>query len=67
MAEINLVIPRGITRTLIWILAKGNYSYEYMDGRDKFLLTELPLIGAYYSSLSEETINSEEYERAQKV
>ena len=38
-----------------------------MDGRDKFLLTELPPIDAFYSSLSEETITPEEYERAQKV
>ena len=38
-----------------------------MDGSDIFLLTELPPIDAFYSSLSEETITSEEYERAQKV
>ena len=38
-----------------------------MNGRDKFLLTELPLIDAFYSSLSQETITPEEYERAQKV
>ena len=38
-----------------------------MDGRDTFLLTELPPIDAFYSSLSEETIISKEYERAQKV
>ena len=47
--------------------AKGNYPYEYMDGRDKILLTELPPIDAFYSSLSEETITPEEYVRAQKV
>ena len=38
-----------------------------MDGREKFLLTELPSIDAFYSSHSEETITPEEYERAQKV
>ena len=38
-----------------------------MDGRDKFLLTELPPIDAFYSSLSEESITLEEYERGQKV
>ena len=38
-----------------------------MDGRDKFLLTDLPPIDAFYSSLSEETVAPEEYERAQKV
>ena len=31
------------------VFAKGNYLYEYMDGRDKFLLTELPPIDAFYS------------------
>ena len=51
------------------VFGKGNYPYEYMDGRDKFnfLLTELPPIDALYSSLSEETITPEEYERAQNV
>ena len=38
-----------------------------MDGREKFLLTELPLIDALCSSLFEETITPEEYERTQKV
>ena len=38
-----------------------------MDGRDKFLLTELSPIDAFCSSLSEETITPEEYDRAQKV
>ena len=49
------------------VFAKGNYPYEYMEGRHKFFLTELPPIDAFYSSLSEETINQEEYERAQEV
>ena len=49
------------------VFANGNYPNEYMDGRDKILLTELPPIDAFYSSLSEETITPEEYERAQKV
>ena len=44
------------------VFAKGNYPYEYMDGRDK-----LPPIDAFYSSLFEETITPEDYERAQKV
>ena len=38
-----------------------------MDGREKFLLIELPPIDAFYSSLSEETITPEEYERSQKM
>ena len=49
------------------VFAKGNYPYEYMDGRDTFLMTELPPIDAFYSSISEEIITPEEYERAQKV
>ena len=38
-----------------------------MDGRDTFLLTELPPIDALYSSLSKETITPEVYDRTQKV
>ena len=49
------------------VFANGNYPYEYMGGRDNFLLTELPPIDTFYISLSEETITPEEYERAQKV
>ena len=49
------------------VFAKGNYPYEYMDGRETFFLTELYPIDAFYGSLSEETITLEEYERAQKV
>ena len=49
------------------VFAKGNHPYEYMDGRDKFLFTELPPIDAFYSSLSEETITPEEYKRAQRM
>ena len=46
------------------VFSKGNYPYEYMDGRDQFMLTEMPPIDAFHSSLSEETITPEEYERA---
>ena len=49
------------------VFAKENYYYECIDGRDKLLLTELPSIDAFCSSLSEETITPEEYQRAQKV
>ena len=34
---------------------------------EKFLLTELPLIDAFYSSFTEASISTTEYERAQKV
>ena len=49
------------------VFSKGNYPCEYMDGREKVLLTELPPIDAFYSSLFEETKMSEEYARAQNV
>ena len=49
------------------VFAKRNYPYEYMNGRSTILLTELPPIDAFYSSLSEESITPEEYKRAQKV
>ena len=50
-----------------FVFAKRNYPYEYMNGRDKYLLTELPSIDGFYNSLSEETISPEKYDRAQKV
>ena len=49
------------------VFSKGVYPYEFMDGPEKFLLTELPPIDAFYSSLNEASISTTEYERAQKV
>ena len=49
------------------LLRKGVYCYEYMDGPEKFGLKSLPPIGAFYSSLTEETISKEDYEHAQEV
>ena len=49
------------------VFSKGVYPYEFMDGPEKFLLTELPPIDAFYSSLTEASISTTEYERAQKV
>ena len=49
------------------LFAKGNYSYAYIDRRDKLLMTELLLIDAISCSLTEETIAPEKWERAQKV
>ena len=46
------------------VFSKGNYPYECMDGREQFMLTELPSIDAFYSSFSEDTITPKEYERA---
>ena len=66
MAEINVAIPRHYPDSDL-VFAKGKYPYEYMDGRDKFLSTDLSPIEAFYSSIFEENITPEEYERAQKV
>ena len=49
------------------LLRKGVYCYEYMDGPKKFELKSLPPIGAFYSSLTEETISQEDYKYAQEV
>ena len=38
-----------------------------MDGPEKFLLTELPPIDAFCSSLTEASTSTTEYERAQYV
>ena len=48
------------------VFAKENYPFMYVDGRHKFLLTQLPPIDAFYSSLSEETITTEEYGELRK-
>ena len=66
MTEINLALPHGITRTLIWFLQR-ELPLRVHDGRDKFVLTEFPPIDAFYRSLFQETITPEEYVRTQKV
>ena len=38
-----------------------------MEGPEEFLLTEMPPINEFYSSLPEASISTAEYERAQKV
>ena len=49
------------------LLQKGVYPYEYMDSFDRFQETELPPIGKFYSSLSDESISKEDYQHAQEV
>ena len=63
----NFFIRRHITPTLSLSFSKGVYPYEFMNGAEKFLLTELPPIEAFYSSLTEASISTTDYERAQKV
>ena len=48
-------------------LQKGVYPYEYMDSFDRFQETELPPIGNFYSSLSDESISKKDYQHAQEV
>ena len=49
------------------LLQKGVYPYEYMDSFDHFQETELPPIGKFYSSLSDESISKKNYQHAQEV
>ena len=49
------------------LLQKGIYPYEYMDSFDRFQETELPPIGKFYSSLSDESISKKDYQHAQEV
>ena len=49
------------------LLQKGVYPYEYMDSFDRFQETELPPIGKFYSSLSDEIISKKDYQHAQEV
>ena len=49
------------------LLQKGVYPYEYMDSFDRFKETELPPIGKFYSSLSDESISKKDYQHAQEV
>lgn len=46
---------------------KGVYPYEWMDSLDKMENKELPPIEAFYSSLTGESITTEDYEHAQNV
>jgi hypothetical protein len=49
------------------LLRKGVYPYEFMDHESKFAMTQLQCIDAFYSSLTKDTILSEDYEHAQTV
>ncbi|XP_071581757.1 uncharacterized protein [Temnothorax nylanderi] len=46
---------------------KGVFPYEYVDGFDKLLVTELPPREAFYSSLTGETATDSDYEHARNV
>ena len=49
------------------LLRKGVYPYEYIDSFDRFEETSLPSKSAFYSSLTDESISSEDYQHAQNV
>ena len=49
------------------LLQKGVYPYEYIDSFDRFQETELPPIGKFHSSLTDESISQKDYQHAQKV
>ncbi|XP_071575625.1 uncharacterized protein [Temnothorax nylanderi] len=46
---------------------KGVLPYEYVDGFDKLLVTELPPRESFYSSLTGETATDSDYEHARNV
>lgn len=49
------------------LLAKGVYPYEYMDSFSRLDETSLPPKEAFYSSLTDSHISTEQYARAQEV
>ena len=49
------------------IIRKGVYTYEYMDGWEKFEETSLPLKDAFYSRLNMKGISDQDLEHAQQV
>ena len=48
-------------------LRKGVYPYDYMDGPEKLLETQLPPKSAFYSKLNNKDISDEDYTHAQKI
>ena len=46
---------------------KGVFPYEYIRSLESYNVTELPPIGDFYSSLTDETVTVEEYEHAKRV
>ena len=54
-------------KTLILLLRKGTYPYEYIDSWERFDKTSLPDKEAFYSSLNMEGIASLDYRHAKRV
>jgi len=62
-----LKLTTRISKGTDLLYKKGVYPYEYMDAWERFSETRLPEKERFYSSLTEEHITDEEYERAQEV
>ena len=57
----------GDFNKFVLLLRKGVYSYEYMDGWERFDETLLPDKKAFYSELNLEDITDKDYEHVQNV
>ena len=53
--------------SLLFLLRKGVYPYEYMDSWERFAEGKLPDEKAFYSELCIEDITHKDYTHAQKV
>ena len=51
----------------VMLLRKGVYSYEYMDGWDRFNETSIPSKESFYSNLTMENISETDYRHANNV
>ncbi|VDI80336.1 Hypothetical predicted protein [Mytilus galloprovincialis] len=49
------------------LLRKGVYPYEYMDSPEKLMATKLPFKEDFYSKLTGEDIDDDDYEYAKKI
>ena len=52
----------------LWLMVqKGLYTYEYIDGWEKFEETRFPLKNAFYSRLNMKDISDQDHEHAEKI
>ena len=49
------------------MVQKGLYTYEYIDGWEKFEETRFPLKNAFYSRLNMKDISDQDHEHAEKI
>ena len=55
------------TNTFILLLSKEIYSYEYMDGWEKFNKEALPEKKEFYNNLNLEPISEEGYDHGKRI